>query len=183
MVVIVHGYEGSGPGHWQAWLHNELQTLGVPVLFPQLPNPTAPDKNAWLDTLGHIVDKRGATNLTLVCHSLGCWAADHLITTRGATGIHAALLVAPPSPLLPIEALDSFMPPPCNRACWAPVAARSRVVGSDNDDYATETEIRSIATSLGLGCQILPGAGHINADSGFGPFPLALAWLREIGSI
>lgn len=183
MVVIVHGYEGSGPGHWQRWLHDELKGLAQPVLFPELPHPTAPEKDAWVDTLSRILDQRGTSPITFVCHSLGCWAVDHLVARRGSDGIHAALLVAPPSPLLPIEALDSFMPPPCDRAAWGPLSPKSRVVGSDNDDFATEREIRGIATSLGLDCQILPGAGHINADAGFGPFPLAMVWLRETGSI
>jgi len=29
MIVIVHGYDGSEPGHWQRWLHDELRAAGA----------------------------------------------------------------------------------------------------------------------------------------------------------
>jgi predicted alpha/beta hydrolase family esterase len=31
MIVIVHGYDGSGAGHWQRWLEAELRQRRVPV--------------------------------------------------------------------------------------------------------------------------------------------------------
>ena len=46
MIVIVHGYDGSGPGHWQRWLEAELRVRGIAVLIPNLPDPTAPQKDA-----------------------------------------------------------------------------------------------------------------------------------------
>src|SRR5438045_1454264 len=119
MIVIVHGYDGSGPGHWQRWLHDELRTAGADVVFPDLPAPTAPQKEDWVAALATVV--AGArTPLTFVCRSLGCWAVDHWLTTVAAPPVHAALLVAPPSPLLPFEPVESFMPPPRRRATWAP---------------------------------------------------------------
>ena len=42
-VVILHGYEGNGPTHWQTWLADELPSLGVVVRYPRLPEPFAPD--------------------------------------------------------------------------------------------------------------------------------------------
>ena len=35
MIVLVYGYDGSGPGHWQRWLHDALRQSGVPVVFPE----------------------------------------------------------------------------------------------------------------------------------------------------
>jgi hypothetical protein len=108
---------------------------------------------------------------------------DHLFTERGLLGAQAALLVAPPSPYLLFEPVESFLPPPCRDDVWAPIAARTLLVGSDNDDFTTPEEINGIANALGIRSEIIPGGGHINVDSGHGPWPFALEWLAKAGAI
>jgi serine hydrolase len=183
MIVIVYGYDGSGPGHWQRWLEDELRRRGTPVVFPVLPDPLAPQKDARVHALTEIVDATPHTPVTFVCHSLGCWAVDHLLATRGARGVHAALLVAPPSPHLLFEPVESFLPPPRRAAAWAPLAARSLLVGSDNDEFTAAEEFEAIAATLGIRHHIIPGAGHINLASGYGPWPFALEWLASVGAL
>lgn len=182
MIVIVYGYDGSGPGHWQRWLAEELRAHSVPVQFPELPDPQAPRRDAWVAALHAIVDEAPAP-VTFVCHSLGCWALDHLIAARGARGIHAALLVAPPSPHLIFEPIDSFLPPPQAATAWAPIAPRSLLIGSDDDEFTAAEEFAEIAARLGMPFEPLAGAGHINVASGFGPWPRTLAWLRSVGAL
>jgi hypothetical protein len=182
MIVIVHGYDGSGDGHWQRWLATELTAAGTAVALPELPEPTAPDKDAWVAALAAIA-AAAPSPITYVCHSLGCWAVDHLLATGRAGTVRAALLVAPPSPYLLFEPIQSFLPPPRDRTAWAPLAARTLVVGSDNDEHAGPEEFQEIAGALGAGCRLLPGAGHINTDAGFGPWPFALDWLRAVGAV
>jgi len=182
MIVIVYGYEGSGAGHWQCWLDDELRAQGIAHSFPALEDPTAPQCEVWVSELRRLV--AGArTPVTFVCHSLGCWAVDHLLAERGAAGIHAALLVAPPSPFLLFEPVESFLPPPRDRAAWAPIAARSRLIGSDDDDFTSAEEFAEIAAELGIAFEPLFGAGHINVASGFGPWPRVIDWLHEVGAI
>lgn len=175
MIVIVHGYEGSGEGHWQRWLLHELQRLGRPAVMPELSAPEAPLKDIWVSELTQIIDA-SPEPVTVVCHSLGCWALDHLIATRGTRNVERALLVAPPSPLLIFEPIETFLPPPCDRTTWSPIAARSLLVGSDNDEFSDDGEPEQIAGALGLGFKQMPGAGHINTASGFGAWPFALEW-------
>jgi predicted alpha/beta hydrolase family esterase len=182
MIVIVYGYEGSGPGHWQRWLHDELRRRGAAVAFPELAAPSEPHKDMWVAELAAVL-ARATTPITFVCHSLGCWAVDHLLAAHGAASVHAALLVAPPSPFLIFEPVASFLPPPRNRDAWAPIAARTLLVGSDNDDYNEPGELASLAAHLGVGCEIVPGAGHINVDAGYGPWPFALEWLARVGAL
>jgi predicted alpha/beta hydrolase family esterase len=182
MVVIVYGFDGSGPGHWQRWLEAQLEECRVPCVFPELPDPTAPRKDAWVSGLSEIVGA-SAEPVTFVCHSLGCWAVDHLVSTRGAAGIRAALLVAPPSPFLLFEPVASFFPPPRSTAAWHPIAAQSLLVGSDNDEFTTPEEFEDMARSLGVACRILAGAAHINVESGYGPWPFALDWLQATGEL
>ena len=184
MIVIVYGYEGSGPGHWQRWAAAELATRSVAVAFPELSDPAAPDKDRWVHELHAVVAgavERGEP-VTFLCHSLGCWAVDHLLTTHGTRGVHAALLVAPPSPMLLFEPVESFLPPPLRPAVWAPLTERTLLVGSDNDDYASAEELAVIARDLGVGWRLLPGAGHINVAAGYGPWPFVFEWLAGVGA-
>ncbi len=182
MIVFVYGYEGSGDGHWQRWAAATLATQGVGVAFPELSDPAAPRKDTWVAELRAVVEaaaERGDP-VTFLCHSLGCWAVDHYLTEHGSAGVHAALLVAPPSPFLLFEPVDSFLPPPRRAEVWAPLASRSLLVGSDNDDYASAEEIEDVGRQLGIPCRILPGAGHINIAAGYGPWPLVLEWLQTV---
>lgn len=183
MIVIVYGYDGSGPGHWQRWLADELARRGIPHAFPELPDPAAPRKDAWVRTLAEVVDALAPEPVVFVCHSLGCWAVDHLLAERRPANVCAALLVAPPSPFLLFEPVESFLPPPRLQAAWAPLAAHTLVVGSDNDDFTTAEEFAAVAAALGAGCRMLPGAGHINVAAGYGPWPFALEWLAAAGAL
>ena len=182
MIVLVYGYEGSGPGHWQRWLQGELQRRDAAFAFPELSEPLAPDKDRWLAELAQVVEA-AAEPVTLVAHSLGCWLVDHFINERGGERLHAALLVAPPSPHLIFEAVDSFLPPPRRREAWATIAAHSLIVSSDNDEFATAAEIEAIATDLNVQYQMIPDAGHINSASGYGPWRFALVWRRPVGAL
>jgi predicted alpha/beta hydrolase family esterase len=184
MIVFVYGYEGSGEGHWQRWAADVLAREGAAVAFPELSDPGAPTKDAWVRELHAVVGAavgRGE-RVTFLCHSLGCWAVDHLLTEHGTTGVHAALLVAPPSPYLLFEPVESFLPPPRRADVWAPLAARTLIVGSDNDDYASSEELEEVARRMGVGYRLLPGAGHINVAAGYGPWPLVPEWVRSVGA-
>jgi len=179
MIVIVYGYEGSGPGHWQHWLAAELTARSVPFVFPELSDPLAPSREVWVRELSAIVDS-SPTPVTFVAHSLGCWAVDHLLAARGAANIRAALLVAPPSPYSLFEPIQSFLPPPRSPEAWEPIRDRTLVLGTDDDEYASEDEFEELAHRIGAPCDILPGKGHLNAASGFGPFPLVLDWTLRV---
>jgi len=184
MIVFVYGYEGSGDGHWQRWAAATLAERGAAVAFPALADPASPQKDVWVGELQQVVAAATARNepVTFVCHSLGCWAVDHLLTEHGSAGVHAALLVAPPSPFLVFEPVDSFLPPPRKAAVWAPLADRTLLVGSDDDDYASAEEFEDVARTLSVPCRIMPGAGHINIAAGYGPWPFVLDWLRDVGA-
>ena len=182
MIVLVYGYEGSGEGHWQRLLERELAGRGAPHVFPELSSPLEPDKDRWVAELAACVDAAGDEPVTFVAHSLGCWAVDHFLAAHGASRVRAALLVAPPSPYLLFEAVQSFLPPPMATDAWAPIASRSLLVGSDDDDYASPAEHAEIAAALGLRYEPVSGAGHLNTASGYGPWARPLDWLTEVGA-
>ena len=45
--LILHGYMGSGPDHWQRWLAGRLRAQGERVACPDLPDPEHPRRAAW----------------------------------------------------------------------------------------------------------------------------------------
>lgn len=172
--LILHGLEGSGPGHWQAWLADRLTARGLDVSFPDLPDPADPDPDRWLSALADgLGERRG---WTVVCHSLAC-----LLWLRAAAradaplGAARALLVAPPwRPDVP--AVERFLSHGAGAADVAAAAAETLIVASDDDPYCPPGAGSRFATPLGVELVTLPGAGHINIEAGFGPWPAAEAW-------
>jgi predicted alpha/beta hydrolase family esterase len=53
------------------------------------------------------------------------------------------------------------------------------LVTSDNDPYMTPEEALSLQKALGTEMKVLHGAGHINADSGFGEWPWVKEWVLQ----
>jgi uncharacterized protein len=172
--LILHGYQGSGSGHWQHWLVGRLMEAGAHVAFPRLPNPEAPDLHAWLYALDAELDAL-PTDPVVVCHSLGCLLWLH---HRAAGGRRSArlLLVAPPSRTGAPSALAPFFPVPLRHL------RRARLVCSDDDPYCPEGAVRVYGNRLGLPADVIPGGGHLNPDAGFGPWPSVEDWCLR-GSI
>src|SRR4051812_26368595 len=106
--LILHGYEGSGPGHWQHWLADRLERGGADVAFPDLPDADAPDLAAWRDALDAELGALGEEPV-VVCHSLGCLLWLHHVAAGGRRA-GRLLLVAPPSEAGAPPELVSFFP-------------------------------------------------------------------------
>src|SRR5205807_10450931 len=80
-ILLLHGWGGNKPAHWQEWLYGELQQAGVDVRYPKQPNPGAPVLAAWLSTVHDAVrDLPEADNVTVLCHSLGAITWMHYST-------------------------------------------------------------------------------------------------------
>jgi uncharacterized protein len=155
-VLILHGLHGSGPGHWQHWLASQL---GDDAVFPDLPQPDLPRRDAWLSAL----DGVARDDDVVVCHSLACILWLH--ARRPASRV---LLVAPPSAGAGVAEIADFFPVDVQ-----PPLGEALLVCSDNDPYCPE----GAATLYGreIPVRLMPGAGHINPDAGYGEWP----WVRE----
>lgn len=53
-VVIVHGYTGNPEINWFPWLKEQLESQGVRVLVPAMPEPDEPQLDVWLETLNSL---------------------------------------------------------------------------------------------------------------------------------
>src|SRR4051794_39519895 len=166
--LILHGYQGSGPGHWQSWLAGRLRSSDAIVRFPDLPDADDPRLPTWLEVLERELDSF-ADAPVVICHSLACLLWWHHAAREGRPASRV-LLVAPPSIAGAPEVLHSFFPVP------AAELPNARLVCSDNDPYCPEGAQNVYP---GLPTDVLTGAGHINPDTAYGPWPAAEAWARD----
>jgi predicted alpha/beta hydrolase family esterase len=165
--LILHGYQGSGPGHWQTWLAGRLRSGDAAVYYPDLPDAGDPQPRAWLEALSGELAAIGDPPI-VICHSLACILWMHHVAAGGRPA-ERVLLVAPPSRAGVPEALDAFFPVPTVDL------GNARLVSSDNDPYCPE----GAATLYAGATDVLAGAGHINPDAGYGPWPAVEAWARD----
>ena len=106
----------------------------------------------------------------LVAHSLGVTAVAHAAPLLPQGPVKGALLVSPPSDeaLVAVGAAE-FAPTPA-----APLPFPSLIVASQNDPYGDYSFAEAKAAQWGSRLVAAGEAGHINADSGHGPWPEGL---------
>ena len=171
-VLILPGWQSSGPGHWQSrWeaLYGYQRVEQHDWMHPQ--------RGDWMARLEEVVLAADGP-VVLAAHSLGCiltaaWAAH----SRHASRVRGALLVAPGD--AEREDLRHVLP------SWAPVLRQrlpfaAHLVGSRNDPYCDFPRAQGFAADWGARFTDLGEAGHINADSGLGDWAQGHAWLEEL---
>ena len=170
-VLIVPGYGDSGPEHWQSlWEAANPDFRRVAQrdwLYPIC--------SEWVATLEAAIRAAGAP-VVLVAHSLGCLAVAHC-ASADTLPVHAALLVTPPDverPDFP-PVTEGFAPIPMR-----PLPFPSIVVASRNDTFTAFTRAAELAKAWGSRLVDAGASGHLNGDSGFGPWPLGETLLAEL---
>ena len=188
--LILHGWQGSGPGHWQTWLAARLHGAGAHVQYPRLPDCDVPCPDRWGAALHAelraLAAGPGDAERVVVCHSLGCvlWLRE-AAQIRPEHRVDRVVLVAPPCPGAKVEELARFYPTGADKAAIDAAARHTRLVCSDNDAYCP---VRGAAVHWGgpleLVVDLLPGAGHLNVEAGYGPWPEMEAWaLGEVDTL
>jgi predicted alpha/beta hydrolase family esterase len=176
--LILHGYMGSGPGHWQTWLAGRLRSADAQVSYPDLPDPDDPLLSSWLDALDRELDALAEPPVVL-CHSLACLLWLHHAAAGGRPA-ERVLLVAPASRAGVPDELAGFFPVELDAAALAAsVTDGARLVCSDDDPYCPEGAAALYGEPLGLPTDVIPGRGHLNPDAGLGPWPAVEAWARD----
>jgi predicted alpha/beta hydrolase family esterase len=171
-VLILPGWQNSGPGHWQTRWESEFGYERV-----DQHDWMRPLRGDWTARLEDVI-LAGPAPVVLVAHSLGCilvaaWASHSRHTGR----VRGALLVAPGD--VEREELRPQLP------SWAPVVMRplpfrSILAGSHDDPYCSYDRARAMADAWGSRFVDCGAAGHINADSGLGNWPAGQALLAEL---
>ncbi|WP_404301081.1 RBBP9/YdeN family alpha/beta hydrolase [Alicycliphilus denitrificans] len=171
-VLLLPGWQDSGPGHWQTeWerLHGDRRVQQHDWMRPLRGDWSARLEEVVADAPGEVV---------LAAHSLGCilaaWWAAH---TRHAHKVRGALLVAPGDVERPDLAAQI--------RGWTPIARQALpfpavLVGSRNDPYCSPERARALASDWGARFVDLGLSGHINADSRLGAWAEGRALLDAL---
>lgn len=170
VVLIVPGLGNSGEDHWQSiWQRDTENFRRV-----QQDNWNEPDFDTWVDSLARQITAIDDP-VFLVAHSVGCalvahWAARHMSprTPDTSVSILGAFLVSPADvdsrERAPPEIRD-FAPMPL-----VPLRFPSIVVASEDDPYVSEERAQFFAECWGSEFVSAGPQGHINANSGHGPW-------------
>lgn len=166
-VLIIPGLNNSGQDHWQSWLQTQYRGARRVAQLDW----SQPELAKWSERIDQTLATAPAhTQWIAVAHSFGCLAlADHLSRTRAkghsaGQGVCAALMVAPADPLK-FKLAD--------RLPHHGLGIPATLIGSENDPWMPLSRARDWAATWGAGFLNLGLAGHINAEAGFGPWPLA----------
>ena len=179
--LILHGIDNERPvDHWQHILAGELRERGNQVLYPQLPEPSAPSFERWRDALFAELGELLGGERVVVCHSMAC-----CLWLRSAPAIAAErpvdrlLLVSPPdSDLLPENGADFRCEWVDGDAVRASCRSAARVVCGERDPYRRAGPPQW-AGAAGAEIDVLPGVGHVTPDDGHGPWSSCLAWCLD----
>ena len=176
-VLVLPGWQSSGPRHWQSrWeaIHGDVRVEQSDWMHPL--------RGDWMmrldEAIGELEAREPQPQVALVAHSLGCqlvaaWATHSRKTAR----VRAALLVAPPD----VEreevrgVLHSFVPIVRERLPFPSLA-----VISTDDPFCALDRARTMATDWGSQVLELRQRGHLNSDSGLGDWPEGRQLLADL---
>lgn len=176
--LIVPGFHGSGPTHWQSWMEAAIpdarRVRGIDWEMPALAR--------WAVAVRREIDA-APVGVWIVAHSFGCLAAIAAAADRPAR-VAGLLLVAPAEPQrfsligladagATIKSADAALP-------MQVLPTASALVASRNDPWLSFDRASALAARWGGRLIDAGQAGHINADAGFGPWPAGLALLRAM---
>ena len=178
-ILIVPGFKGSGPGHWQTWLQAQIPDItritGIDWDKPVLA--------LWAERVRDQL-ARATQPLRVVAHSFGCLATVIAVADRPEQ-VAELILVAPADP----DRFDftGLKPENLPFGSFSLAEALPRrvlqvsgtVIASRNDPWLTFDKAAGLANNWGLDVHDEGEAGHINADSGYGPWPGLLALLEQ----
>lgn len=174
-LLIVPGWEGSGPDHWQSRWERSFKTARR---VDQL-DWDRPVKDEWVANLVAAV-QQAERPVVLIAHSLGVSTVVHAASVMNADRIAGAFLVAAPD----LEGRDiwpvsdgGFTPPPA-----VPLPYPAVLVASTDDPYCPLSRARIFAHAWGAALIEAGPAGHINTASGHGPWPeglMQLGWFLK----
>jgi predicted alpha/beta hydrolase family esterase len=164
-LLFVAGLNGSGPDHWQTRWRKRLPTARL----VEQADWDRPDRSLWVRAIVEACEA-AQRPIVLVAHSLGVTALVHAAPLLPVGPVKGALLVSPPSDeALTRVGAGEFTPTPA-----APLPFPSLLVASQNDPYGDYRFAETKAAQWGSRLVAAGEAGHINADSGHGPWPEGL---------
>lgn len=165
-VLVATGLQDSGPWHWQTLWQRRYPEMTRIVQD----DFAAPDLARWAGAVARAVGEAPEPPV-IVAHSFGCLATVRASLEHGVA-LAGALLVAPADP-------DKFGI--AHGLLAAPLPFPSTIVASTDDPWLKFVKAGVLAAEWGSRLVSVGRAGHVNAESGHGPWPAGLGLLRDLG--
>lgn len=178
-VLLVQGATGSGPWHWQHWLAAQLPGEGVEVEMHDLVGPDRPSLEDWLARLrSRLVAVPADAELVVAAHSSGAALWLHHPATVGEAARRAdrVLLVAPPDPQGADPVVEGLTPYPLDAMSLRRAGAVTRLIAGTGDAHLPVHTAHALAAELHIELDVILDGGHLDTDSGYGPWPAASRW-------
>ena len=174
-ILVVPGWSSSGPDHWQSRWHEHFKS----ATRVEQDDWVHPRRDAWT---GRLIAAAEQTNrdIVLVGHSVGVMTIAHAAPQLPQDRTLGAFLVAPADvenadqwPLTQgvtfSETGSDLAPIPRH-----PLPFPSHLIASTNDPYCAPARAREFAIAWNATFVDAGDIGHINVDSGHGPWPEGL---------
>jgi uncharacterized protein len=166
-ILIVPGLDNSGPDHWQSrW---EAKFPAARRVHQQ--DWSRPDFDDWKARIAEAVNALDRPGI-IVAHSLGVIATAHAAAQFNSSLLRGAFLVCPPDVAVMREhpAIDHRF----SEIPRGPLPMPSTLVASRNDPYSAFAASEEMGAAWGSDFSDAGECGHINTDSGHGPWPEGL---------
>ncbi len=179
IVVIVPGLRDHVPNHWQTVLAEQLPGS---VTVPRMATNEFSCR-AWVAEIDRTLAAVHGP-VILVAHSGGVMMVVHW-AEKHRRPIHGALLAAPADLEVPLpegyptlEALreGGWLPIPRSRLPFPSIVA-----ASTNDPLARYDRVAQYAADWGSRIADVGAVGHLNPAAGFGEWPRAREFIRDLG--
>lgn len=172
-ILIIPDLNGSGSGHWQQrWVEKMANARIVAQ-----DDWDTPRKDDWVQNIERAV-MMATRPVVIVAHSLGVAAVVHAAGGFADTKVRGALLVSPPdldeNPDVPRAAL------PFANVPRDPLPFPSLLLASSNDPFCSVARAMEFANCWGSEYHNAGEAGHINSESGHGPWPEGLMMFTRL---
>ncbi|WP_455480007.1 RBBP9/YdeN family alpha/beta hydrolase [Bartonella sp. B23] len=165
-ILIVPGYKGSDSDHWQTRWEKKLSTARR-VKQNHWSKPVCEE---WVNEV-KIAIAQAQKPVVIIAHSLGVPTAIHA-TLQNAEKVCGAFFVAPPdvaNEKIRPKHLKTFGPYHRETLPFSSV-----VIASRNDEFCQFSVAEKLANDWGALFVDAGKSGHINAESGHGPWPEGL---------
>jgi uncharacterized protein len=165
-ILIVPGLGDSADDHWQSRWEKQLKTARR-VAQDDWAHPMF---DAWMQNIAEAI-RAAAKPPVIIGHSLGALAVVH-VPDDIASKIKGAFLVTPPAArfVLQITEIDPAFAAPVLRKLPFP----GLLIASRDDPFSTYEESEQLGATLGIEVVDAGLSGHLNIDSGHGPWPEGL---------
>lgn len=171
-VLLVPGWTGSGPRHWQSLWRRRHPEFALAAQRDW----DRPEREEWTAALLGAITRAGRP-VVLAAHSLGGILVAHAAPRVVPGSVAGALIVAPADceAAGADEALRGFAPVPLARLPFS-----AHVIAGSDDPFVTLERARGFAAAWGATFECAGACGHFDSASGLGAWPGGLERLEAL---